>query len=84
MLPSERQTIQNLRCGPWIYKIIDNTQVIHAQLSLELLRSLSLIRQAAPRGFFLLEDGINTSIKICCTKEVTELKIAFVLTEINR
>ena len=26
MLPSE--TIQNLHFGPWIYKIIDNTQVI--------------------------------------------------------
>ena len=77
MLPSERQTIQNLRCGPWIYKIIDNTQVIHAQLSLELLRSLSKIHQAVPRGFFLLEDGVNTSIKICCTKEVTELENRF-------
>ena len=77
MLPSERQTIQNLRCGPWIYKIIDNTQVIHAQLSLELLRSLSKIRQAVPRGFFLLEDGINTSIKICCTKGVTGLENRF-------
>lgn len=77
MLPSERQAIQNLRRGPWIYKIIDNTQVIHAQLSLELLRSLSKIHQAAPRGFFLLEDGINTSIKICCTKEVTGLENRF-------